>query len=368
MEVTRDMISSSDDSRGLEVRDVFHAFGSTSVLSGVSLVVKPGQVHCLLGPSGSGKTTLLRLVAGLERLQRGEIAVLDEVVASPARQAAPEHRPVGLVFQDFALFPHLSVLDNILFGIPRDRADRRERARDLLERVDLREFEAAMPHTLSGGQQQRVALARALAGDPHVMLLDEPFSGLDAALRDEVRAATLDVLRSSGVATLMVTHSAHEAMMIADEISVILDGRIEQTESPRELYLKPASVSVASMLGEANLVHGIVRQGSLETPWGSLEAPGIPEGQPATALLRPEALSWSREPGPGTVPATVVSSRFLAGYLRVKARLADGQVLSLRDEISQEPGDGEEIHLGVPGGASSWHVVPAGGASAASAD
>ena len=208
------------------------------VVDGVDLELRAGRVHCLLGDSGSGKTTLLRLIAGLERPRGGRVEIAGQTVAdagSRARPVPPERRPVGVVFQDYALFPHLSARRNVAFGAAGRRRERLAAADALLDRVGMSGFGDAMPHALSGGQQQRVALARALARGPRVMLLDEPFSGLDQELRDRVRATTLRVLRDSGVATLMVTHDPREALACADAVSVMRRGRIALTGGPGDV-------------------------------------------------------------------------------------------------------------------------------------
>ncbi|MEM7577085.1 MAG: ABC transporter ATP-binding protein [Planctomycetota bacterium] len=213
--------------------------GGPTVLANVSLTLWPGRVHCLLGPSGCGKTTMLRLLAGLARPTRGSIQIDGKTVSAGGRNAKclpPERRAVGFVFQDYALFPHLSVLQNVTFGMKhRPRPQRRGAALDLLDRIGLADHANAMPYQLSGGQQQRVALARALSRDPRLMLLDEPFTGLDCALRDELRAMTLQVLRDADVATLMVTHDPAEALTVADIVSVINAGRIDVTAPPEQV-------------------------------------------------------------------------------------------------------------------------------------
>ncbi|MEM6394035.1 MAG: ABC transporter ATP-binding protein [Planctomycetota bacterium] len=222
------------------VRDLSFAYGrGPTVVQDLSLELHAGQVHCLLGDSGSGKSTLLRLLAGLERPAAGSITVGDRTVSSADRSVKhikPERRAVGFVFQDYALFPHLSVRRNITFGMRhRPLRERKPAALDLLDRVGLTDYAKAMPHTLSGGQQQRVALARALARDPKLMLLDEPFTGLDTVLRDELRDVTLKVLREASVATLMVTHDPAEALLVADTVSVMRAGRLLRTAPPDEV-------------------------------------------------------------------------------------------------------------------------------------
>lgn len=222
---------------GVRVEGVSHAYRrGVDVVRDVDLTLTPGRVHCLLGDSGCGKTTLLRLVAGLEQSHRGKIHIGDTLVSGETTHVPAEKRRVGFVFQDYALFPHLSARRNVAFGVAGlRRAEKLRHADVLLERVGMAGFGKAMPHTLSGGQQQRVALARALARDPQVMLLDEPFSGLDMMLRDRVRDTTLRVLREAHVAVLMVTHDPREALVCADEVSVMRQGQIAITGRPRDI-------------------------------------------------------------------------------------------------------------------------------------
>ena len=229
---------------GLVLEHVSHAFGSLQAVDDVSLEVAEAELVCLLGPSGCGKTTALRVAAGLEQLQRGRILVDDRVMADQGGAVAPEDRGVGLVFQDYALFPHLSVMDNVSFGLRHlPAAQRRTRALEVLEQVDMADAVAAFPHTLSGGQQQRVALARALAPKPRVMLLDEPFSGLDASLRNQIRDQTLHVLKESGAATLMVTHDPEEAMFMADRVALMRNGTAGSAgPTDRSLFLAEGCV------------------------------------------------------------------------------------------------------------------------------
>ncbi len=263
------------------------------VLRGLDLDVGPGEILCLLGPSGCGKTTLLRLASGLEPLQAGRITLNGQLIAEPGRETPPEGRGVGFVFQDYALFPHLTVEENVAFGlrfIP--RGQRKWRIMDALARVGLEAYAAAWPHMLSGGQQQRVALARALAPRPAVLLLDEAFASLDARLREQVRDDTLHVLQEAGIATLIVTHDAEEAMFMADRIALMNRGQIEQLGTPAQLYLTPATRFVATFLGEVNALPGRIRAGRAETPIGTVTPrdPAAPEGTAVDVLLRPEGL------------------------------------------------------------------------------
>ena len=258
----------------------------------VSLKVHAGEIVCLLGPSGCGKTTTLRLVAGLEAVQAGRITIHGKVVADETHSLPPERRGVGLVFQDFALFPHLTVAQNVAFGLHGSAVERRERAVAMLERIGLGKFADAYPHMLSGGEQQRVALARALAPGPNLMLMDEPFSGLDVRLRDRVRDTTLGLLAEAGTGTLMVTHDPEEAMRVGDRIAVMQEGRLIQIGSAEDLYDRPASAFVARFFGETNVFAGTAGEGSVPTPWGMVPLP--PDIGPGTAvevLVRPEGVA-----------------------------------------------------------------------------
>lgn len=309
----------------LVVEGLSHRYGKRRVLEAASLRVQPGEILCLLGPSGCGKTTLLRLVAGLEAVQTGRV-LIDGVDVT---RAPPEKRGIGLVFQDFALFPHLSVLDNVAFGIAGDRA----RAIEMLRRLGMEDYAAAYPHTLSGGQQQRVALARALAPQPHVMLLDEPFSGLDTGLRVRLRDDTLHLLKLSGAATILVTHDPEEAMFMGDRIAVMQEGRIVQAGPPEELYLRPASAFVAAFFGEVNRIAARVEGGAARTPLGPLDADGIAEGSAVEVLVRPEALVLSpAEDG----PARVLAARMLGRTSLVHLELGGETPLHLHARM---PGD-----------------------------
>lgn len=311
-----------------------HAYGETVSVRDLNLEIGEGEVMCLLGPSGCGKTTALRLAAGLEAPLAGRVELNGQDVAGPGHCAPPEARGIGLVFQDYALFPHLSVSENVGFGLTGlSKQARAERVAECLDLVGMGGYGASYPHMLSGGQQQRVALARALAPDPDLILLDEPFSGLDARLRDEVRDKTLHVLKRTGKAALMVTHDAEEAMFLADRIAVMRDGQLVQVGTPEELYCHPANAFVAGFFGEVNRLDGIVQNGAVRTPFGRLSAEGLAEGDRAEIVIRPEALILENSPtgNAGEGVARVLASRLLGRTTLV--HLCTCETL------------GEEIHL-----------------------
>ena len=278
------------------------AFDDVIAVDGVDLDVRRGEFLSVLGPSGCGKTTLLRLVAGFERPDSGGIEIGGRVVAGPRRHLPPEQRHIGMVFQESALFPHLDVAGNIGFGLP--RRDRESRIAELIALVGMAGLQRRMPHELSGGQQQRVALARALAPHPALILLDEPFSSLDATLRSQLRVDVREILRSAGATTLFVTHDQGEALEISDRVAVMRAGCIEQVSTPAELYLRPVNRFVAGFVGEANLLPGEVRHGEVETLVGRFRGePGaLADGVRAEVLLRPEQLYMLPVDGLASVP------------------------------------------------------------------
>jgi iron(III) transport system ATP-binding protein len=257
----------------LTLEHVAQAYGSKTVLHDIGFHLDPGQIGCLLGPSGCGKTTALRLAAGFEVLQAGEIRIAEQRVGAPGFSVPPEKRQVGLVFQDYALFPHLSVADNIGFGLRGlDRAAREQRVGDMLRLVGLSREARRYPHQLSGGQQQRVALARALAPKPRLLLLDEPFSNLDVALREKLAIEVRDILKHEGITALLVTHDQHEAFAIADVVGVMHEGRIQQWDTPYNLYHQPKNRFVADFIGQGVLLPGTVRSAHrVEIELGILE-------------------------------------------------------------------------------------------------
>ncbi|WP_429910511.1 ABC transporter ATP-binding protein [Glycocaulis sp.] len=311
---------------------------------GADLSLRAGQVTALLGPSGAGKSTLLRAIAGLERLHAGEIRSDGNVWSGPGVHLAPERRRCGVVFQDYALFPHLTAIQNVAFGLRHLTGDeRRQRVIDSLAAVELTHRARAYPHELSGGEQQRVALARALAPEPSVMLLDEPFSGLDRRLRADLSAMTLDVLRRSGTASLIITHDAEDALASADEIALMERGIIIQSGTPDALYLAPASESAARMLGDAEAFASRVEGGKAATPLGAAAAPQ-PEGSAVTVLVRPEGILVGA--GSGRGPQGHILARRPAGPVVVLLiALATGERVTARAPVSHPAHAGDAVSL-----------------------
>jgi iron(III) transport system ATP-binding protein len=263
-------------------------------VDGLSLEVAPGEIVALLGPSGCGKTTTLRLIAGFETPDAGRIEIRGELVAGEGRHVAPEERGVGVVFQDYALFPHLTVADNVRFGLHRlDRAARGRRVRETLDLVGLADFGARYPHELSGGQQQRVAVARALAPAPALLLLDEPFSNLDADLRAQMRDEVEGILRRTGTTAIFVTHDQEEAFTLADRVGVLTDGRIAQLATPEDVYHHPASQFVAEFVGAADFVPGLVTPEGIATELGLFgNTDELPPGERVQVMIRPDDISF----------------------------------------------------------------------------
>lgn len=311
--------------QGLHLVGIRHSYSSTQVLDAISLTVPAGELVCLLGPSGCGKTTLLRIAAGMERLQAGSVTIDERVVAEPDLQLPPEERRIGYMFQDYALFPHLTVLDNVTFGLFRqDRTSAVKRAMEMLEQVHMTQYADKHPHMLSGGQQQRVALARVLAPEPSVVLLDEPFSGLDSNMRAKVREQTLSVLKHTNVATLMVTHDTEEAMFMADRIKVMGEnGRILQAGSPEDIYYRPVDEYVARLFGPINAIDGVVSGGAFDSSFGAIAMENTEDGALVQVLIRPEGLVLSNGDG-GGVLIDIVSTHLLGDNSLVRFQCREG--------------------------------------------
>lgn len=320
----------------LEISHIVKDFGGRRVVDDVSLTVMPGQVTCLLGPSGCGKSTTLRIIAGVEDQDSGTIHVDGKLVSNAAATLPPEQRNIGLMFQDFALFPHLTVAQNVAFGLKGQRAP--GRVAELLAKVGMSSHTDSYPHQLSGGEQQRVALARALAPRPRIMLMDEPFSGLDDRLRDDIRDETLDVLKSEGTAVLLVTHEPGEAMRMADEIALMRNGRIVQRGAPYNIYNAPTDMDAAAFFSDINVIRGKVEGALTDTPFGQFLAPGVPDGTEVDIVIRPQHIKiefdrGGRGPSPtpaeGTAARGVVErARFMGASSLVEFRMDfDGSIL-----------------------------------------
>ena len=292
-----------------------YADGALPVVNGLTFGVADGEVLALLGPSGCGKTTALRMLAGFETLDAGRVSLAGRLLAGDGTHVPPERREIGFVFQDHALFPHLSVADNVAFGLRGSRRAAREaRVAEVLALVGMTGFEARLPHALSGGQQQRVALARALAPRPRLLLLDEPFSGLDAFLRAEMRRSVRDILRAEGTTAVFVTHDQEEALEMADRVAVMQGGRIDQVGTPEEVYGTPRTLFVAQFLGQTNLALAAADGRTAETPFGTLALHREAEGTVLVAL-RPEhvAIAHAADAAPGGSDG-VVTQRAYKGH------------------------------------------------------
>ncbi len=315
---------STDSSPALLCSALHKSYGPTVALAGFDLRVHPGELLVLFGPSGCGKTTALRLIAGIDEPDSGEIWIGGRKVTGDS-WVPPEDRHIGMVFQDWALFPHLDVEKNVAFGVRGSREYKRKRVAEVLELVRLPGYGHRMPHELSGGQQQRVALARALASDPQVVLMDEPFSNLDASLRADLRAEVREVLYDAGTTAVFVTHDREEALSLADRVAVMVNGRVLEVGTPQQLYAQPSSALIASMLGEANVYVVPVEGGVARTPFGEIPANGF-EG-PVTMLVRPEAVSVETCPGG---EARVLDIQYYGHDQLVHLELADGSRLEAR--------------------------------------
>ena len=315
----------------ISFENISHSYGPSPSVTDISFQIDEGQVVTLLGPSGCGKTTLLRLAAGFERPISGQITQDGTLLSSPTSQIAPEHRQMGLVFQSYSLFPHMTIGQNIRFGLNEAEGKTQQRVAELVQEMDLATMEDKFPHELSGGQQQRVALARALAPSPRLILLDEPYSGLDSRLRERVRDKMLHVLRQTGTAALMVTHDAEEAMFMSDKIIVLRNGEIMQQGRPIDLYCRPQNAFVTEFFGEVNHIPARGHNGQAKSVFGSFPCAGIKDGQRAVVLIRHEGLQVSLE-------ETEFKAQVMESHLLGRSSL-------LHLSLSAETGYDEELHL-----------------------
>jgi iron(III) transport system ATP-binding protein len=319
----------------LTFRAVSRRFGDRLVLDDVTFEVKEAEVVCLLGPSGCGKSTLLRIAAGIEEPSAGAVLIDNRVVASPSGSVPPEKRGIGLMFQDYALFPHLTVVENVMFGLRGlAKGEQRNIAIGALTRLGLGHVAENHPHQLSGGEQQRAALARALVPRPRVLLMDEPFSNLDRRMRDQVREETVTLLRETGVTAIMVTHDPEEAMRVSDRIVLMRAGRIAHVGTADAVYGSPPDIEAARFFCDVTEIQGLRRDGVIQTALGPLAAPDTPDG-PVVVCVRPQSIRM-RPPGEGT-PARLVAVRFIG-----EAYLAEFAVMGIegtvRARLSGHPG------------------------------
>lgn len=337
----------------LRLERIRRVFKNRVAVDDLDLAVAPGEVACLLGPSGCGKSTTLRIAAGVDRQDAGRVLIDGHVVSDGRGHAPPEARNIGLMFQDFALFPHLTVAENVAFGL--DGRDRMTEAAAALAQVDLGGYGALYPHMLSGGEQQRVALARALAPRPSVMLMDEPFSSLDHRLRDAVRDEALRLLKQSGAAVLLVTHDPDEALRMGDKIALMRGGAIVQSGAPFDVYNHPVDRRAAEFFSDVNVVHGVVSGEAVDTPFGRFSTRGVVDDADVEVLIRPQHLQLDiardGRPEPSendgvAAAAEVTRARFIGAYSLVETKLAaTGAAMTALIPGAYLPPPGEPVWL-----------------------
>ncbi|MCW2901680.1 MAG: transporter related [Streptosporangiaceae bacterium] len=343
----------------LAVRKVAKSYGPVKALDGVDLDVPAGSLTAILGPSGCGKTTLLRLIAGFAAPDSGTIAFGQEQVAGPGHSVAPQRRRVGYVPQEGALFPHLDVAANVTFGLPRAVRRSRQHLAELLDLVGLgAEMSNRYPHELSGGQQQRVALARALAPGPSIVLLDEPFSSLDAALRLSTGRAVVQALRATKATALLVTHDQNEALSLADQVAVMAEGRISQTDAPDGIYTRPANPKVASFVGAAVLIPATMQGETADSALGSLSLVSPSMHGPAQVLIRPEQIALHAQTAGAGVPARVSDVAYFGHDAIVHLLLEpSGEPITARVMGTRPPEVGTPVRLTVHGPVSAYPLT-----------
>ncbi|GGC88504.1 ABC transporter ATP-binding protein [Halopseudomonas salina] len=311
----------------LELNQLACGYAGQPVVTGLDIHLRNGDIGCLLGPSGCGKTTILRAIAGFELVTGGEIKLNGERLSSPGRHIPPEQRRIGMVFQDYALFPHLTVHDNVAFGINR-HPERKRIVEELLDLVKLTQLGKRYPHELSGGQQQRVALARALAPDPELLLLDEPFSNLDGELRRRLSGEVRDILKQRGISALLVTHDQSEAFAVSDHVGVLRDGKLQQWDSPYNLYHEPATPFVASFIGQGYFIRGqLLSPDTVQTELGVIRgnrAYKLQAGSAVDVLLRPDDIVGQDD---SPLKASIVGKTFLGATTMYRLQLPTGSIL-----------------------------------------
>ncbi len=328
----------------LECRHLVKSYGATPVLRGVTLTARPGEIVGLLGSSGGGKTTMLRLIAGFDHADQGSIYVNGRQVMGDTVYIPAEDRHIGMVFQEYALFPHLNVTENVGFGLKTDKRTKAARVAEMLALVGLDQFGTRMPDELSGGQQQRVALARALAPQPQILLLDEPFSNLDAALRSQVRAEVRAILKKMDVTCVFVTHDQQEALSFADTVAVLINGSILQIDEPHTLYRKPQSRAVAVFIGESNLIPAVAHGDKAHSALGVLQLDASHHGD-VDVLIRPEAVRIAA-PAQGSILAQVMWREYYGHDQRFGLLVDDGATeIVARAAAWQDFSEGERVGL-----------------------
>ena len=346
---TSTIVPSPSASRGapVELIGVVKNYGTHRALNSIDLSIKPGEFVALLGPSGCGKTTALRALSGLELIDGGRIVIDGDDVA----EVPTNKRDIGMVFQSYSLFPHMTAIENVEFGLRMRRVsagERRGRAAEALDMVGLASFAERFAHQLSGGQQQRVALARALVTRPRVLLLDEPLSALDAKVRVQLRDEIRRIQTELGITTVFVTHDQEEALAVADRVAVMRDGVVDQIGTPEELYSTPSTPFVADFVGLSNRIPAELIGGRVLAHGVSMELLGEPMADgPVTAYIRPEDVALVS----AGIPASVVSSRFLGSLRRTQVVLSDGVLISIQHDVDSRPQQGDAVFLRLKGSA-----------------
>jgi iron(III) transport system ATP-binding protein len=339
-----------DNNPGLALEGLSRSYGLRKILEGISLNSPAGRITCLLGQSGCGKSSLLRLIAGVDEPDAGTIRLGPDVLVGPGRFVEPERRSIGLMFQDYALFPHLDVSANVAFGVKgRPRESRSECVHETLDLIGIGHLAERAVHSLSGGEQQRVALARALAPKPRMLLMDEPFSNLDQGLRERVRKETVATLRQAGITAIIVTHDPQEALAVADFIVLMRDGRIEQAGGPHDLYDRPVSAYAARFMGPCNTLTGIWESGAVHTPIGMFESGlSLEEGELAEVCIRPQALMLGPD-GTG-ISARVHARTFMGESDQIELVVHPlGEIMRLHSHVRLPVEVGEKVGLHLNG-------------------